>query len=72
MKDSRRDFLKIAGITAIGGAGLGITGLRIARAEEHAEEAAQAGDRYAMLIDLPKWINNTDAAAHQRCYDACH
>jgi len=72
MKGSRRDFLKAAGITAAGATGLGIAGLRIARAEEHLAEVEAAGaDRWAMVIDLPRWTE-LDAAVRQRAIDACH
>jgi molybdopterin-containing oxidoreductase family iron-sulfur binding subunit len=69
MTGSRRDFLKAAGITAIGGAGLGIGGLRVARAEDHAAEAAASGTRWAMAIDLDRWIRDEN---RERCFDACH
>lgn len=72
MKGSRRNFLKAAGITAVGATGLGFAGLRIARAEEHLAEAeAAGGDRYAMVIDLPRWTE-LDLSIRQRAMDACH
>ncbi len=71
MSDSRRNFLRIAGITAAGGAGLGWTGLRIARAEEHVAEALASGTRYAMVIDLPRWVE-LDAADRNRIFERCH
>lgn len=71
MKGSRREFLKAAGITAIGGAGLGVAGLRIASAEEHVAEALESGTRYAMVIDLTRWVE-LDQAERDRIFSACH
>jgi molybdopterin-containing oxidoreductase family iron-sulfur binding subunit len=68
MTSSRRDFLKIAGLS-LGGAGLGVAGMRLARAEEHAAEAVAAGARWAMAIDIPRWLELDNRS---RIFDACH
>lgn len=71
MKGSRREFLRAAGLTALGGAGLGVAGLRLARAEEHVEEALASGTRWAMVIDLPRWVQ-LDEATRLLAFHACH
>lgn len=73
MTSSRRDFLKFAGLT-LGGAGLGLAGVRLARGEEHAAEAIAAGARWAMAIDLDLWKQHKDGDPEfvKRVVSACH
>ena len=68
MTNSRREFLKMAGLT-LGGTGLGLAGLRLARAEDHAAEAVASGMRWAMVIDIPRWI---DLPNTERVSRSCH
>jgi molybdopterin-containing oxidoreductase family iron-sulfur binding subunit len=69
MSESRRKFLKAAGL-AMGGAGLGLSGCRLARAEDHElEEAASNGTRWAMVINVAACAAQGDCT---RCYEACH
>jgi molybdopterin-containing oxidoreductase family iron-sulfur binding subunit len=68
MTASRRDFLTTAGLAALGGAGLGAAGLRLALAQ--GAPGGGAG-RYALVVDLPRWVELAPAI-RQRCFDACH
>jgi Fe-S-cluster-containing dehydrogenase component len=72
MDKTRRDFLKIAGISALG---LGSTPLREALAEsapkvEPTSEALKA-KRWAMVINLKKFQESGEAAM-KACIEACH
>jgi molybdopterin-containing oxidoreductase family iron-sulfur binding subunit len=65
---SRREFLKAASLT-LGGVGVGLAGLRLARAEEHEIEVAASTLRWAMVVDLPRWIDLQD---HEQVFQVCH
>jgi len=72
MAGNRRDFLKLAGLTALGATGA--SSIKATKADAstgggHAENSSD-GVRLAMVIDLRKFTKND--ALIQRCIDACH
>jgi len=69
MDDSRREFLKIAGLAALGlGGGLPLLrGAAFAGKEGH--EAAAAGKQLALVVDLEKCA---DEKVRRACIEACH
>jgi molybdopterin-containing oxidoreductase family iron-sulfur binding subunit len=72
MDGNRRDFLKLAGLTALGTAGAASLRPTTARASAgggHEEQAAD-GVRLAMVIDLRKFAKNDELVS--RCVEACH
>ena len=78
MDNSRRKFLKIAGLSAIAGVGAPtafsslLNGEAIASSAGGGHEAAAAptGKRYGFVIDTLKFADDKDLA--QRCISACH
>jgi len=68
--ESRRRFLRIAGLAALGSAGASLGRRRAARAEATAAVAASAGPRWAMAIDLGACAS--EGADCDRCFRACH
>jgi molybdopterin-containing oxidoreductase family iron-sulfur binding subunit len=72
MDGSRRGFLKLAGLTALGAAGassLKATTEGDAAIESHGT-ASTAGVRLAMVVDLRKFANSDQLT--ERCVEACH
>ena len=72
MDGNRRDFLKLAGLTAVGAAGVSsikATDAQASTADSHAEPSTE-GVRLAMVIDLRKF--SKDDALIKRCVEACH
>jgi len=72
MAGNRRDFLKLAGLTALGATGassINATGAHASTADSHTE-ASTEGVRLAMVIDLRKFSKND--ALIERCVEACH
>ena len=72
MDGNRRDFLKLAGLTAVGAAGVSsikATNAQASTAGSHAE-ASTEGVRLAMVIDLRKF--SKDDVLIERCVEACH
>ena len=72
MDGNRRDFLKLAGLTAVGAAGVSsikATDAKASTTGDHAEPSAE-GVRLAMVIDLRKF--SKDDALIERCVEACH
>jgi molybdopterin-containing oxidoreductase family iron-sulfur binding subunit len=74
MDETRRRFLKFAGLTALGAAGAA-TPLRakpsdVPRAEIHDASTAPTSKRWAMVIDLRKFAK--DDTLLERCVRACH
>jgi len=74
MDDTRRRFLKFAGLTALGAAGAAGR-LRARPAEEpvadvHGEPPAEGKVRWAMVIDLRKFAKDDELL--ERCIRACH
>ncbi|MEE4272770.1 MAG: 4Fe-4S dicluster domain-containing protein [Thermoanaerobaculales bacterium] len=72
MDGNRRDFLKLAGLTAVGAAGA--TSIKAPNVEastggDHAEPSGD-GVRLAMVIDLRKFAK--DDALIDKCVEACH
>jgi len=81
MDNSRRKFLKIAGLSAIAGIGAPTAFNSLLKGEvqasttgeaaaESGEAAATTGKRYGFLIDNRKFAEDKDLA--QRCINACH
>jgi hypothetical protein len=71
MDSSRRGFLKIAGLGAVGVAGGGLAaGARASQGGGHAPAEEHDGPRWAMVIDLRKF--GKDDALVGRCIEACH
>lgn len=85
MDNSRRKFLKIAGLTAIAGIGAPTAFNSLLKGEVHASSgepaaaghggghaavAAPAGKRYGFVIDVQKFVDNKDLA--RTCINACH
>jgi molybdopterin-containing oxidoreductase family iron-sulfur binding subunit len=72
MAGNRRDFLKLAGLTALGATGassITATNANASTLGTHAE-ASSDGVRLAMVIDLRKFSKDDELI--QRCVDACH
>ncbi len=72
MDGNRRDFLKLAGLTALGATGVSAvkaTTGHAAQAATHGEPSTD-GVRLAMVIDLRKF--SRDDALIERCIEACH
>jgi molybdopterin-containing oxidoreductase family iron-sulfur binding subunit len=73
MDDSRRGFLKLAGLSVIGAAG---GSALVARGSEepvgggHGNAPSPGSKRYAMVIDLRKFAK--DDVLLERCVEACH
>jgi len=78
MDNSRRKFLKIAGLSAIAGIGAPTAFNSLLKGEAlasssgggHGVEAAPTGKRYGFAIDVQKFADDKDLA--QRCINACH
>ena len=78
MDNSRRKFLKIAGLSAIAGIGAPTAFNSLLKGEAlaassgggHGVEAAPTGKRYGFVIDVQKFADDKDLA--QRCINACH
>jgi molybdopterin-containing oxidoreductase family iron-sulfur binding subunit len=78
MDNSRRKFLKIAGLSAIAGIGAPTAFNSLLKGEAlasssgggHGAAAAPAGKRYGFAIDVQKFADDKDLA--QRCISACH
>lgn len=84
MDNSRRKFLKIAGLTAIAGIGAPTAFNSLLRGEVHAssggesashgggghEAAAPTGKRYGFVIDVEQFAVDPELA--QKCIHACH
>ena len=78
MDNSRRKFLKIAGLSAIAGVGAPTAFSSLLKGEAIASssgggqgaEAAPTGKRYGFVIDVNKFADDKDLA--QRCISACH
>lgn len=81
MKNDRRDFLKIAGLSAIAGIAAPTAFNMLLRGDVHAAEghgaadphasaAGKTGKRWGMLIDVKKFAENPGLA--ERCITACH
>jgi molybdopterin-containing oxidoreductase family iron-sulfur binding subunit len=78
MDSKRRNFLKIAGLSAIAGIGAPtafsslLKGEALASGGGHGEHAAPAvtGKRYGMVIDVQKFADNPGLA--QKCVNVCH
>lgn len=78
MKKDRRDFLKLAGVTAAAGIGVtsGFQGLLGGEAEASGLKRAGAakkkggGERLGMVINIPKFAENQGLA--ERCIRRCH
>jgi Fe-S-cluster-containing dehydrogenase component len=71
MAGNRRDFLKLAGLTALGATGassIRATNAHASNTDSHAEASTQ-GVRLAMVIDLRKFSKND--ALIERCIEAC-
>ncbi len=72
MDGNRRDFLKLAGLTALGATGVTAakaTADNVSAAESHGEPSTD-GVRLAMVIDLRKFAN--DDTLTRKCIEACH
>ena len=72
MAGNRRDFLKLAGLTAVGAAGVSsikATDTYASEADGHAEPSTD-GVRLAMVVDLRKFSKND--ALIGRCVEACN
>jgi len=72
MDGNRRDFLKLAGLTAVGAAGVSSikpTDAQASTTDSHAEPSAE-GVRLGMVIDLRKFSKNDPLI--ERCVEACH
>jgi len=72
MDGNRRDFLKLAGLTALGATG--VTAVRATAdnapaADPHGEPSTD-GVRLAMVIDLRKFVKDDRLA--KKCIEACH
>jgi molybdopterin-containing oxidoreductase family iron-sulfur binding subunit len=74
MDETRRRFLKFAGLTALGAAGaagrLAAVPSEESVAETHGSAAARGTKRLAMVIDLRKFTEGDDLL--KRCIQACH
>jgi Fe-S-cluster-containing dehydrogenase component len=71
MDGSRRQFLKLAGLTALGAAGTSsIRATASSGAGADHESASTDGVRLAMVVDLRKFAK--DDTLIQRCIEACH
>ncbi len=72
MDGNRRDFLKLAGLTALGATGASSINATTAAAStvESQAEASTGGVRLGMVIDLRKFSKND--ALIERCIEACH
>jgi len=83
MDNSRRNFLKIAGLTAIAGIGAPTAFSSLLKGEVHASSgeeaaghggghaaAAPAGKRYGFVIDTQKFAADPNLA--KKCIEACH
>jgi Fe-S-cluster-containing dehydrogenase component len=78
MDNSRRKFLKIAGLSAIAGIGAPTAFNSLLKGEVHAStgeegghgEAVMTGKRYGFVIDVKKFAENETLA--QQCIEACH
>ncbi len=69
--DNRREFLKLAGLSALGVAGAGSLKLATdAHATTAASSAPAGSKRLAMVIDLRKF--GADGELAKRCAEACH
>jgi molybdopterin-containing oxidoreductase family iron-sulfur binding subunit len=72
MDGSRREFLKLAGLTALGATGASSVGASdgaSSAVDAHAE-ASSEGVRLAMVVDLRKFTR--DGSLAERCIEACH
>ncbi len=69
MKSSRRGFLKIAGLSAMGAAGTAAVGTTTRASQEH-EPPATEGKRLAMVVDLRKFAK--DDTLVEKLVAACH
>ena len=83
MKKERRDFLKIAGLSAIAGIGApsafttllkgeaqAAGGGHGAKPDAHAHGEVKTGKRWGMVIDVKKFAENPGLA--QKCIEVCH
>lgn len=72
MAGNRRDFLKLAGLTAVGATAVSSikAPTAAASAADSHTEASTDGVRLAMVIDLRKF--SKDDALIERCVEACH
>jgi molybdopterin-containing oxidoreductase family iron-sulfur binding subunit len=84
MEKNRRDFLKIAGLSAIAGIGAPTAFNMLLRGEVHASSEGghvtdphagggtevKTGKRWGMVIDVKKFVENPGLA--ERCIAACH
>ena len=74
MDEKRRTFLKIAGLSLLGGVGAKPVADAIAGEDQNTftpMPEALAGKRWAMVIDVKKF-QGSGKEAMQRCVDACH
>ncbi len=72
MAGDRREFLKLAGLTALGATGassISTTNANASTGGDHAEGSSD-GVRLAMVIDLRKFSKDDDLIS--RCAEACH
>jgi len=69
MTESRRGFLKLAGLSAVGVAGSAAVSAKVTRSEGH-EPPATTGKRLALVIDLRKFAK--DDALFAAVVEACH
>ena len=69
MKNTRRGFLKFAGLSAVGVAGSTAVATRTRASQEH-EPPATEGKRLALVVDLRKFAKND--ALLDKITDACH
>jgi molybdopterin-containing oxidoreductase family iron-sulfur binding subunit len=80
MDNSRRKFLKIAGLSAIAGIGAPSAFNGLLKGEAfassapagggHGSDKAPTGKRYGFVVDVKKFAEDRDLA--QRCINACH
>ena len=69
MKNTRRGFLKFAGLSAVGVAGSTAVATRTRASQEH-EPPATEGKRLALVVDLRKFAKNDELL--DKITDACH
>ncbi len=77
MDSKRRNFLKVAGLTAIAGIGAPSAFNMLLKGEAlassgggHGEAAAPSGTRWGMVVDVKKFAENPELA--NQCISACH
>ncbi|MBU0480500.1 MAG: 4Fe-4S dicluster domain-containing protein [Proteobacteria bacterium] len=78
MDNSRRKFLKLAGVSAIAGIAAPAAFNSLLKGEAfasgggsgHGEDKAPTGKRYGFVVDVQKFAADKDLA--QRCINACH